>query len=558
MLILFAGAAFLICRAPYGYSFSDEPFSITLGQRLSYGDALIVNEWYIVQPIAPVLMLFYRLYHVFFSSNTGIILSFRYCYCILWFLTCLTVYLALSNKYDYAIWVFLFLILFAPFDIMSLSYKSFGVMCSLLLASVVFSRDRIGNGVLILSISLISCLFTLACPYFGFFYISVMCCGMIINFRGKQFWNNRSIIICLLITISLALIYLYVFILRKYSIQKMLDTLPYIFMDTYHIMPWKEKAAYMFSTLIQLASKCKLYTVILIITTVLAFFKRKIHRYRLPVFMLACFGYFLALLSYLAHGFYVTFNYEVIDIALLGMVAFLLLDNKPWNLFTTFSLISCVYIVVDCMMSSDCGLHEFGMNSLSAGASGIVFVVELCREFRNEACKLSEHRLIMILCSFVLLAQIGTQGLTRIGRQFWDSSPLKCSEIIEVGACKGMRTTETRKKEYSRNYDALRTLLNTARVASDDRFLALHADPVQYLDAELPFATFTVWTFFYDEFSLAEQLSKYYKNTPEMSPDVIFALQKDDLKYLNQHIIGIDMDDFVEYSFEDSSLFVRR
>ena len=100
--------------------------------------------------------------------------------------------------------------------------------------------------------------------------------------------------------------------------------------------------------------------------------------------------------------------------------------------------------------------------------------------------------------------------------------------------------------------------MNNAHVTSDDRLLALHADPVQYLDAELPFATFTAWTFFYDENSLLEQLSRYYKNTLEMRPDVIFALQKDDLKYLNQHIIGIDMDDFVEYSFEDSSLFVRR
>ena len=338
----------------------------------------------------------------------------------------------------------------------------------------------------------------------------------------------------------------------------MLETLPYIFKEPERIMSWEERFAYISDTLFRLAGKCKLYTVILAITLVLAWFKNKTRRFRLHIFAVACAGYLFALVSYFAHGLFATFNYELIDIALLGMVAFLLLDRKPWNLFMSFTVIGCVYILADSMMSSNSGLHELAMDSLTAGVSGIVYIVELCRELEREQEKGWKHKFLLALCSMILLAQIGTQGLTRIGRQFWDSSPLKCTDTIEVGACKGLRTTESRKKEYSSNYETLRTLLNTAHVASNDKFLSLHPDPVQYLNAERPFATFSAWSIDYDEDSLPVQLSKYYENTPEMVPDAIFALQKDDLKYLNQHISGIDMDDYVGYSFEDSSMFVRR
>lgn len=78
IMLIISAFMFLIIRAPFGYSLNDEPFIITLGQRLSYGDALFVDEWHLSQLFAPVVLLFYRVFHLFSNTNEGILLSFRY------------------------------------------------------------------------------------------------------------------------------------------------------------------------------------------------------------------------------------------------------------------------------------------------------------------------------------------------------------------------------------------------------------------------------------------------------------------------------------------------
>lgn len=83
---------FLIWRTKYGFCFNDEPFCITLGQRLFNGDSLIVDEWHGVQNFGAVILPFYALFQLFSVSNDGIILTFRYIYCLLWFATCFAVY----------------------------------------------------------------------------------------------------------------------------------------------------------------------------------------------------------------------------------------------------------------------------------------------------------------------------------------------------------------------------------------------------------------------------------------------------------------------------------
>ena len=53
--IMTLSAAFLILRAPYGWCFNDEPFIVTLAQRLYLGDYMILDEWHPAQVFGPVL-----------------------------------------------------------------------------------------------------------------------------------------------------------------------------------------------------------------------------------------------------------------------------------------------------------------------------------------------------------------------------------------------------------------------------------------------------------------------------------------------------------------------
>ena len=55
VMTIILGFIFLIWRAPFGYCFNNEPFIVTLGQRLSNGDSLIFDEWHMAQTFSPVM-----------------------------------------------------------------------------------------------------------------------------------------------------------------------------------------------------------------------------------------------------------------------------------------------------------------------------------------------------------------------------------------------------------------------------------------------------------------------------------------------------------------------
>ena len=131
---------FLFIRAPYGWCFNDEPFIITLAQRLYNGDHLILDEWHPAQVFGPVLLPFYWVFRLFSADNTGILLTFRYIYCVLWWGTCLVVFYVVNkhtNSALTALCAFVYLILFSPLDNMTLSYTSIGLMCCLLLSCII-------------------------------------------------------------------------------------------------------------------------------------------------------------------------------------------------------------------------------------------------------------------------------------------------------------------------------------------------------------------------------------------------------------------------------------
>lgn len=97
---IFLGIVFLAWRAPYGYCFNDEPFVVTLGQRINFGDSLIFDEWNMAQTISPVIALFYKIFVFINGSTEGILLAFRYIYCLIWITVCSSImWFFLNNKY---------------------------------------------------------------------------------------------------------------------------------------------------------------------------------------------------------------------------------------------------------------------------------------------------------------------------------------------------------------------------------------------------------------------------------------------------------------------------
>ena len=132
LLLFVASCIFLSIRSMFGYCFNDEPFIVTLAQRISFGDSLFIDEWNFAQNFGVIILPLYNLYVSVFGSTEGILLCFRFVYSILWSATCVWLYSVLRQKYKYSFFIFLYLILFSPLDQMTLSYTSISFMCCLI------------------------------------------------------------------------------------------------------------------------------------------------------------------------------------------------------------------------------------------------------------------------------------------------------------------------------------------------------------------------------------------------------------------------------------------
>ena len=556
IIILFLGLLFLLWRAPFGFSFYDEPFIISLGQRLSYGDSLIVDEWHLTQFFAPVTMFFYKLFHMFSHTNEGIVVSFRYFYSVLWFLTSYSVYRVLRYKYSYAIIVYIFLMLFAPFDYMSISYKSVGLMCGLLLSCIIYysSQKSVSNKFLTIWISVLSFLFSCCIPFVSIVYVIALFTILIYNNRKERdaIWHSKQIIICLLLTTVFALLYLNFFVFKQYSLIKVFDTVHFLFDDPEHSFTFMNRVNYIYWKVIyKLLHKSLTGSYILLTAVAFSLINIKSKKYKLYIYIYACIGYLISITTYARSDLNWSFNYEILDISLLGIVAFILLERKPWELFFSFSTIGFFLIIADCFFSSNTGLFELGADSLLFGVSSIVYHVEVFKEcVKNDSYY--RRKILVVFCSIILVTQLSVQLYTRLHRQFMDTAINKMTSTIEVGANKGLKTTMKRKESYTMYYNNLKQLLNNAKVHKNQRFLSLSSDPVIYLDAEMQFGTFSTWTFGYTKQSLIKRYSDYYTNVPEMNPEVIFAETE------NNIIKITDYERYRKYKYNGSVLFVKR
>ena len=205
-------------------------------------------------------------------------------------------------------------------------------------------------------------------------------------------------------------------------------------------------------------------------------------------------------------------------------------------------------------MSSNTYLNEVAMDALIVGVSSIIYIIKLCEEFKEEYSHISRY-CISFFCIVTLLLQVVMQMHARMERQYFDVPPLQPVVLIEMGACKGLRTSLKNKTSYEDNFIKLKKLLDLGKLTNQNTFLSLSADPVVYLDAEMSIGSFSSWTFGYDEKvwekSLQKRLIDYYSLNPYKKPDVIFAEKEDD-------IIPEFIEGYKEYELEGSYLFVSK
>ena len=84
----------------------------------------------------------------------------------------------------------------------------------------------------------------------------------------------------------------------------------------------------------------------LIISLILTLFRNRFHINRLLIFLFVSLGFWISTALFIYHDLRDTFNYEVLDISLLGIVAFMLLKKNHGQYFTLLHALDLLILLL--------------------------------------------------------------------------------------------------------------------------------------------------------------------------------------------------------------------
>ena len=228
VLLLF----FSLWKSRYGLSIYDESFYLTIPYRMCHGDKLFLNEWHVSQLSALLQYPLMKLYLLVHSGTDGIVLDFRRIYIAVNFAGGLLAYRRLRKYGVGAAAAVLLYLLYAPYNIMALSYNSLGLLCGFLcavyLATAAKSSDYAVSGLFFAGLVLCQ---PLMLAEFAVVYPVLICLSLILKRRELL----RGLLWFLLGCVILAAPVLVYFIFSV-GISNILAALPLMMNDPEHDM----------------------------------------------------------------------------------------------------------------------------------------------------------------------------------------------------------------------------------------------------------------------------------------------------------------------------------
>ena len=525
-------ALFLFWRAKYGYMFNDEPFCVTLAQRLWQGEALIVHEWHGAQNFGVVLLPLFGLFKLLFNTTTGILLAFRYVYCALWLIVCRIVCESL-RKYGYlALLATIYLLLFSPLDYMTLSYTSIGLMSVLLVSTLLYGW--ISSGVIskkkLFFLGILISITALCCPAMAICYILYTFSAFALygisgmkSYKQKLLgnWDRKALLkpwCYITLGISVMVTYYLALLLPRVSLQEISRNLRMIFSDPEHKSINFIKAPIDFLYAIYISSP--VFCVLIFICFLLAIASKKIKN--LPTFLfIVCSVAWVLQAVIVAKKIYFQFNYQMLSIVLVGTVAFVMIKKKPWTLFAAYFIVGGCYAFCSFLMSNT-GVFAVSAALSVAGVFSIICIGLLAKQIYAEYTQGSLLRgIAIVLAVTVLWGQIVLEFYVRTNRTYWDEPLPMLTQTIQDGPAKGLVTNIENSELYEQKLDALNGLLMGEDTAGK-KLLVWNSMPWVYLAADMNFATFSAWTFGYED-GLSDRLKAYFSLHPGNEPDFILV-----------------------------------
>lgn len=539
---LAAAAIFLIWKCRYGYGAGDEPFYLTLAQRLADGDALLSQEWNLSQLSGFLLLPFYRIYRFFFTSTDGIVLHFRYLYVLVQALVCLLLYGKLRRfRFGGVIAVLLFC-LYTPYDIMALSYNTMSLMTmTLCLVFLACNDTRKCSGYL--WAGLFYALAVLCHPYLIFLYVLylIVCvCAyplcMLLH-RGKESVRARLHGL-LFFTVGAAIpaILLLLFILSRAGFSDVLINLKELLYDPDHSS--RSLYSVIYGYFYEIFRGFGTYFTAWAVVLCLALLDRKRHK---NAWMYFCMTALLTALAIVIHlpSIQTDYNYIMFPVSLCGLTSYVLTGRKNHSVFFR---IWCTGILYTFCLSwaSNQGLNAICMGMPLVMIASVILIYEFLHETyagrqasstsQNPAGMTQYSTMLSIGIALLLLcSQLVSQCYAKSVHAFWEPSVSALTETIYDGPLKGVRTT----KEHANAYETRLSDISSYKEDSGP-VLFLTSTPWCYLYADREYGTYSSWLSSLSTADpaasaarLQERLGRYYELHPDKLPTQIYIAKND-------------------------------
>lgn len=527
-LFFAAAVIFALWKCPFGFGSYDDAFYLTIPHRLSMGDVLFADEWHVSQMAGLITTPLVWLYRTAAGSTDGLLLAARYAYVVFHGLASLFFYLR-TRKYGLAaVAASISWFLFAPYDIMALSYNTmamdFILVSGLLLAACEKRWCWALSGVCLAGA-------VLCCPYFAaawFLYAAGV--GVHALWTRQNADGNRadsgilspSRLLWLTAGTAAAAALFLLYILLTCGIRGVLDNLPYILSDPEHqgmaLTVKLQKAWY------DLVHCHPLFRYVLVgfLVLLLVLLADRGREKRRGVYLAAS-----CLLTLTSYGLFWSgavntyYNAIMLPMLFVGLTAFLLCRKRPWGLFVTLFLGGLVYAVAVTLGSNNF-FYAISMACAVTSAVSLLFTGQLLQEMGEEKSSSASTPWLFrgALCAAVLTTAIllALQLRVKALHCFMDDPPPALTCQLQDGPARGIRTTEYRAGVYERLNGELQVYKTLPRgrllILNERSWCCLAADPMEY-------ATFSGWISGENQAAL-DRLERYFKLNPDKVPDYIF------------------------------------
>ena len=552
VLLLF----FSLWKSRYGLGIYDESFYLTIPYRMCHGDKLFLNEWHVSQLSALLQYPLMKLYLLIHPGTDGIVLAFRRIYIAVNFAGGLLAYRRLREYGVGAAAVVLLYLLYAPYNIMALSYNSLGLLCGFLcavyLATAAKNSDYAASGLFFAGLVLCQ---PLMLAEFAVVYLVLFCVSLILKqpelLRG-QLWFLLG---CVILAAPVLVYFIF-----SVGISNILATLPLMMSDPEHDMGELLSVSFIYKSIVdyylpempaglKFVSRSTLKVLYMGFVPIWAAVlfdrgrrKRATLYLSLSALLCALIGTAYMLLypyksTYISYVNYLLFPWLLHGVCLVP----LLTKRERWQLSLFYAL---GFLHALSFLTSNQGGNVFSIALLPACLASIMLSIKYCSSLgRAKAVP-------VFICTAVSAALL---LYVRAGYCFMSPPVSQFDSQCISGPAAGIYATE----DDAGRCDAVSLSMKSKSFDADGNTLFLATNPQYYLCTDTGLAQYSAWLSF-DIDSTPSRLEAYYSLNPDKRPDTI-VIEKSILPELESDAAA---DRAAEHGFsfeeDDMCFFLRR